>query len=220
MKARILKSQEYRVHPHTHSLAEAEAKPRSHSCGDAALPGAQVLLHCQMNMRASAVKLFCIARSMRRKIPPKAWLDVKKLWTPKDQWAVFVDDQLRAHKIPFKAEWRFPQLPAMRFRIVILSLALCGCRSAPVAISPEAITANGSCNLPPNVWRQIEAPVNRDQLLQLPDSATSAEAVAKHFVAGIGRAEGMVRRREPQSESDACTIPGARCPATGANSIW
>jgi protein tyrosine phosphatase (PTP) superfamily phosphohydrolase (DUF442 family) len=65
--------------------------------------GRKVLLHCQMNMRASAVA-FLYRTIHAKEDPAKAWLDVKKLWTPKDQWAAFIDEQLRAHKIPFKAE--------------------------------------------------------------------------------------------------------------------
>ncbi len=36
--------------------------------------------------------------------PAKAWADVKKLWTPRDQWGKFIDEQLRSGGVAFKAE--------------------------------------------------------------------------------------------------------------------
>lgn len=65
--------------------------------------GRKVLVHCQMNMRASAVT-FLYRVIHAKDDPAAAWADVKKVWTPKDQWAKFVDDQLRANSIAFKAE--------------------------------------------------------------------------------------------------------------------
>jgi protein tyrosine phosphatase (PTP) superfamily phosphohydrolase (DUF442 family) len=66
------------------------------------LKGKKVLVHCQMNMRASALTF--LYRAIHEKDDPAtAWADVKKLWTPKDQWAQFIDAQLRAHQIPFEA---------------------------------------------------------------------------------------------------------------------
>jgi protein tyrosine phosphatase (PTP) superfamily phosphohydrolase (DUF442 family) len=65
--------------------------------------GRKVLVHCQMNMRASAVT-FLYRVIYAKDDPAAAWADVKKVWTPKDQWAKFVDDQLRVNKIAFKAE--------------------------------------------------------------------------------------------------------------------
>jgi protein tyrosine phosphatase (PTP) superfamily phosphohydrolase (DUF442 family) len=65
--------------------------------------GRKVLVHCQMNMRASAVT-FLYRAIYTKENPAAAWADVKKVWTPKDQWAKYVDDQLRAHGVAFKAE--------------------------------------------------------------------------------------------------------------------
>lgn len=65
--------------------------------------GRKVLVHCQMNMRASAVT-FLYRVIYAKDDPAAAWNDVKKVWTPNAQWAKFVDDSLRARGIPFKAE--------------------------------------------------------------------------------------------------------------------
>lgn len=62
--------------------------------------GRKVLLHCQANMRASAVA-FLYRVIHAKEDPASAWADMKKVWTPRDQWASFVDDQLSSHRIPF-----------------------------------------------------------------------------------------------------------------------
>ena len=67
------------------------------------LKGQKVLVHCQMNMRASAVT-FLYRTVYAKEDPATAWADVKKLWTPKDQWASFIDEQLQAGGVAFKAE--------------------------------------------------------------------------------------------------------------------
>jgi protein tyrosine phosphatase (PTP) superfamily phosphohydrolase (DUF442 family) len=66
------------------------------------LKGQKVLVHCQMNMRASAVT-FLYRAIYEKEDPAKAWGDVKPVWTPTDQWAEFIDSQLRAHAISFQA---------------------------------------------------------------------------------------------------------------------
>jgi protein tyrosine phosphatase (PTP) superfamily phosphohydrolase (DUF442 family) len=66
------------------------------------LKGSKVLVHCQMNMRASALTF--LYRAIHEKVDPvQAWGDVKPLWTPRGQWAEFIDAQLRAHGIAFEA---------------------------------------------------------------------------------------------------------------------
>jgi protein tyrosine phosphatase (PTP) superfamily phosphohydrolase (DUF442 family) len=66
------------------------------------LKGKKVLVHCQMNMRASAVTF--LYRAIHEKADPSlAWEDVRALWTPTDQWAGFIDAQLRTHGITFQA---------------------------------------------------------------------------------------------------------------------
>lgn len=59
------------------------------------LKGKKVLVHCQMNMRASTVT-FLYRALYAKEDAATAWADVKKVWTPKDAWATFVDEQLRA----------------------------------------------------------------------------------------------------------------------------
>jgi uncharacterized protein (TIGR01244 family) len=66
------------------------------------LKGSKVLVHCQMNMRASALT-FLYRTIHEKEEPAKAWGDVKPLWTPSSQWAAFIADQLRAHGIAFEA---------------------------------------------------------------------------------------------------------------------
>jgi hypothetical protein len=55
-----------------------------------------------MNMRASAVT-FLYRAIHAKEDPATAWGDVKPLWTPTNQWAAFIDAQLRAHGIDFEA---------------------------------------------------------------------------------------------------------------------
>ena len=66
------------------------------------LKGRKVLVHCQMNMRASALT-FLYRTIYQKEDPAKAWSDVKPLWTPSNQWAAFIDAQLRANGIAFEA---------------------------------------------------------------------------------------------------------------------
>jgi len=66
------------------------------------LKGKKVLVHCQMNMRASALT-FLYRTIYEKEDPATAWGDVKSLWTPTNQWAEFIDAQLHAHGIPFEA---------------------------------------------------------------------------------------------------------------------
>jgi len=66
------------------------------------LKGQKVLVHCQMNMRASAVT-FLYRAIYEKEDPARAWGDVKAIWTPTNQWAEFVGGQLSAHGIVFDA---------------------------------------------------------------------------------------------------------------------
>jgi protein tyrosine phosphatase (PTP) superfamily phosphohydrolase (DUF442 family) len=66
------------------------------------LKGRKVLVHCQMNMRASALT-FLYRTIHEKEDPATAWSDVKPLWTPTNQWAEFINGQLRAHRIAFDA---------------------------------------------------------------------------------------------------------------------
>jgi hypothetical protein len=62
-----------------------------------------VLVHCQMNMRASALT-FLYRTIYAKEDPAKAWGDVKPLWTPTAQWADFISARLRARGIAFDAK--------------------------------------------------------------------------------------------------------------------
>jgi protein tyrosine phosphatase (PTP) superfamily phosphohydrolase (DUF442 family) len=66
------------------------------------LKGKKVLVHCQMNMRASALT-FLYRTIYEKQDPVKAWGDVKPLWTPTNQWGTFIDAQLKAHGVSFEA---------------------------------------------------------------------------------------------------------------------
>jgi hypothetical protein len=79
----------------------------------------------------------------------------------------------------------------MRHSIIVVLLALGGCRTAAIPITTpamEPITANQSCNLPPDEWHQIEAPPSRDQLLNLPTPRTQ-RPVMTFFAARNDRGE-------------------------------
>jgi protein tyrosine phosphatase (PTP) superfamily phosphohydrolase (DUF442 family) len=65
------------------------------------LKGKKVLVHCQMNMRASALT-FLYRTIYEKEDPARAWADVKPLWTPTNQWADFINRQLRARGIAFE----------------------------------------------------------------------------------------------------------------------
>lgn len=67
------------------------------------LKGRKVLVHCQMNMRASALT-FLYRTIHEKEDPARAWGDVKALWTPAGQWGAFIDAQLKAHGIRFEAK--------------------------------------------------------------------------------------------------------------------
>lgn len=67
------------------------------------LLGKKVLVHCQMNMRASAIT-FLYRTIYANETPAVAWIDLKRVWTPNEQWMKFIDEQLRAKGIVFKTE--------------------------------------------------------------------------------------------------------------------
>lgn len=67
------------------------------------LKGRKVLVHCQMNMRASALT-FLYRAIHEKEDPASAWRDVKALWTPTDQWAAFIDSQLQKNGVSFETK--------------------------------------------------------------------------------------------------------------------
>ena len=67
------------------------------------LKGKKVLVHCQMNMRVSAMTFLYRTINLKED-PATAWKDVKKLWTPNPVWSKFINDELRTHGVAFTAE--------------------------------------------------------------------------------------------------------------------
>jgi protein tyrosine phosphatase (PTP) superfamily phosphohydrolase (DUF442 family) len=63
--------------------------------------GKKVLVHCQLNMRASAIT-FLYRVIHAKEDPTLAWADVRKVWTPRDQWATYLEQQLAANGVGFK----------------------------------------------------------------------------------------------------------------------
>ena len=67
------------------------------------LKGRKVLVHCQMNMRVSAMT-FLYRTIHLQEDPATAWMDVKKLWTPNPTWSKFINDELKNHGVAFNAQ--------------------------------------------------------------------------------------------------------------------
>lgn len=67
----------------------------------AALAGRKVLVHCQMNMRASAFVF--LYRSVVLKEPPQqAHEAMAKVWAPDGPWRALLQGQLRKHRIAYE----------------------------------------------------------------------------------------------------------------------
>ncbi|UGQ48780.1 protein tyrosine phosphatase family protein [Massilia endophytica] len=63
--------------------------------------GGKVLVHCQVNMRASTMT-FLYRTVVLREAPEKAYEAVARVWSPKGPWKQLVVSQLRKAKIPFE----------------------------------------------------------------------------------------------------------------------
>ncbi|MBT9490406.1 MAG: protein tyrosine phosphatase family protein [Rubrivivax sp.] len=61
----------------------------------------QVLVHCQINLRASTM-VFLHRVITLREPPAPAWQAVAQVWTPEGAWARLVQQQLKAHHIDFQ----------------------------------------------------------------------------------------------------------------------
>ena len=60
----------------------------------------KVLVHCQLNMRASAFTF--LYRVIHEDVPPaEAFTALQKVWVPKDQWAEFTAMVLAKHNVDF-----------------------------------------------------------------------------------------------------------------------
>ena len=65
--------------------------------------GQKVLVHCQANMRASAMT-FLYRVIVVKENPVQAYDAVLKVWTPKDQWKELMNSQLQKAHIPFEVK--------------------------------------------------------------------------------------------------------------------
>ena len=66
----------------------------------------KVLVHCQLNMRASAFTF--LYRVVHEGVAPEAaFTDLSRVWVPRDQWAEFVNTTLAEHDI----DYRLPAAP-------------------------------------------------------------------------------------------------------------
>jgi len=60
----------------------------------------KVLVHCQLNMRASAFTF--LYRVVHEDVPPEeAMKALRAVWIPRDQWATFTADVLKRHDVDF-----------------------------------------------------------------------------------------------------------------------
>jgi protein tyrosine phosphatase (PTP) superfamily phosphohydrolase (DUF442 family) len=61
----------------------------------------KVLVHCQLNMRASAFTF--LYRVVHERVPPEqAFEALRAVWVPRDQWAAFTADVLAKNAIDFE----------------------------------------------------------------------------------------------------------------------
>ena len=65
------------------------------------LAGRKVLVHCQVNMRASSM-VFLYRAIVLQEDPRVAYDSVIKTWVPEGRWKRLIQDQLREHKIAFE----------------------------------------------------------------------------------------------------------------------
>jgi protein tyrosine phosphatase (PTP) superfamily phosphohydrolase (DUF442 family) len=65
------------------------------------LQGRKVLVHCQVNMRASTF-VFLYRAIVEREDPHLAYEAVARVWTPDGPWKRLMQEQLRSHRIDFE----------------------------------------------------------------------------------------------------------------------
>ena len=66
-----------------------------------ALGQRKLLVHCQVNMRASTMVF--LYRTIYQKVAPQlAYESVSKVWQPNNTWRQFAEEQLRKHKVSFE----------------------------------------------------------------------------------------------------------------------
>ena len=65
------------------------------------LRGKKVLVHCQVNMRASSI-VFLYRAIWRHEDPAKAYESVTRVWVPEGSWKRLIADELKDHGIRFE----------------------------------------------------------------------------------------------------------------------
>ena len=66
-----------------------------------ALSGRKVLVHCQVNLRASSMT-FLYRAIVGKENPDEAWKAVEKIWTPRGAWKRLIEEQLKKHGVAFE----------------------------------------------------------------------------------------------------------------------
>jgi protein tyrosine phosphatase (PTP) superfamily phosphohydrolase (DUF442 family) len=66
-----------------------------------ALSGRKVLVHCQVNLRASSMT-FLYRAIVGKESPGEAWKAVEKIWTPRGPWKHLIEEQLKKHGVAFE----------------------------------------------------------------------------------------------------------------------
>jgi protein tyrosine phosphatase (PTP) superfamily phosphohydrolase (DUF442 family) len=66
-----------------------------------ALGKRKVLVHCQVNMRASSM-VFLYRSIILKEDPQAAWESVIKIWVPEGPWKKLIQQQLQKHQIKFE----------------------------------------------------------------------------------------------------------------------
>jgi protein tyrosine phosphatase (PTP) superfamily phosphohydrolase (DUF442 family) len=65
-----------------------------------ALAGKKVLVHCQVNMRASSM-VFLYRAVIGKEAPDEAYKAVTKIWVPQGPWKKLIQEQLQKNKISY-----------------------------------------------------------------------------------------------------------------------
>ena len=65
------------------------------------LGGRKVLVHCEINLRASSM-VFLHRATVLRDDPARAYASVTAVWSPSGPWRKLIDDQLRAASVKFE----------------------------------------------------------------------------------------------------------------------
>lgn len=66
-----------------------------------ALGSRKVLVHCQVNLRASSMT-FLYRTIVGREKPAEAWKSVEKIWTPRGPWKRLIEGQLAKNGVEFE----------------------------------------------------------------------------------------------------------------------